>query len=219
MFQALESAREIDMARPLPPPPPLQRAERFLWDPQMEIQRNATAIRDGWPQVAATIIDWAEGIITVAEGVADLKEIILFFTSGWPWFPHNLTALSIIYFLRVHVPQTEVLSRVIRRAIMAHDVAASIRDKDNYPEWTSAKKRGCLLNEDFALDVAVALRLWPDMIEAAEHLHIRLPILGFDIDRIAEMTGEDATLVAAYMRILGFRVSRPCAPLPLPWAP
>ncbi len=199
------------MSRPLPPPPPLQRAERFIWDPQAEIQKNATAIKDGWPQVAATMIDWAEGIITVAEGVEDLKEIIRFFA---PWFPQ--AALSIIYFLRVYVPQTEVLSRVIRRAIMVHDVVASIRDKDNYPEWS---KRGCLLNEDFALDVAVALRLWPDMIEAAEHLHIRLPILGFDIDRIVETTGEDATLVAAYMRILGFRVSRPCAPLPLPWAP
>jgi hypothetical protein len=209
MFQALESAREIDMSRPLLPPPPLQRAERFVWDLQVEIQKNAATIRGVWPQVADTISDWAEGIITVREGVEDLKEIIRFFG---PWFPQ--ADLSVLYFLRAHVPQTEILSRVIRRAIMAHDVAASIRDKDNSHEW---KRRGCLLNEDFAVDVAVALRLWPE-IAAAEHLHIRLPILGFDVDRIAEMTGEDAALVAAHMHILGLRVSRPCALLPLPWA-
>jgi len=105
-----------------PAAPPLQRAERYIWDP---VKEAAWTPGGQWPRLGALLKDWLSQTPTmetddIVVGIMNMREFFRSSEGPWfSWFPSELLDMTIIYMVRNMAPPSRALNMAIRRIILA----------------------------------------------------------------------------------------------------
>jgi hypothetical protein len=155
-----------------PAPIPLQRAERYRWDPVKEAGLCVEALTGQHMRLAAVVRGWcaATPTMTSDEIISGFHNMREFFkgNDGWPWFEREMMDITILYAIRTWAPPSRVLSMAIRRMIMADAedersiVVRSVQEPYMSEYLSRALKeapRDTLLNVAFRNDCQIALAI------------------------------------------------------------
>jgi hypothetical protein len=156
-----------------PEAPPLQRAERYVWDP---IKESVWTPRN-WPRLSTLLRAWLSETPTMAiddivVGIMNMREFFrcpedLKIDVPWfSWFPNDRMDMTIIYMVRTLAPPSRRLNMAIRRIILAGPedertmMVRAFQEPDMYRVISEALKqapRHSFLNPLFRKDCEIAL--------------------------------------------------------------
>ena len=151
-----------------PQAPPLQRAERYIWDP---VKEAAWTPGVQWPRLGALLQDWLKQTPTMATddivvGIMNMREFFRSHDGPFSWFPNERLDMNIIYMVRALAPLSRRLNMAIRRIILAGPedertmMVRAFQEPDMYrviSEALRSEPRHSFLNPLFRKDCEIAL--------------------------------------------------------------